>query len=92
MSTQVGAAGQILIEQEIRDRLGVQPGWEVVQILRDGHLEIYFLPPAEPGASAEVLPRADDASSLQDEDRLREAVEAAMEAALRERYAPAEAE
>jgi AbrB family looped-hinge helix DNA binding protein len=41
----VGAKGQVVIEKEIRDRLGVKPGWVAVQRIVNDHVEIYFLPP-----------------------------------------------
>ena len=36
MSYKVGAKGQVVISKELRDRLGVKPGWTVVQRLVDG--------------------------------------------------------
>ena len=41
----VGPKGQVVIEKEIRERLGVEPGWLTVQRAVDGHVEIYFVPP-----------------------------------------------
>ena len=41
----VGTKGQIVIEKEIREQLGVEPGWLTVQRLVDGHVEVYFVPP-----------------------------------------------
>jgi bifunctional DNA-binding transcriptional regulator/antitoxin component of YhaV-PrlF toxin-antitoxin module len=41
----VGPKGQVVISKEIRDRLGVQPGWQALQVLADNHVRIYFLPP-----------------------------------------------
>jgi AbrB family looped-hinge helix DNA binding protein len=45
MSYKVGIKGQIVIEKHIRERLGVQPGWQALQTLVDDHIEIYFVPP-----------------------------------------------
>lgn len=45
MSHKVGTKGQIVIEKHIREQLGVQPGWQVLQTLVDDHIEIYFAPP-----------------------------------------------
>ncbi len=45
MPNKVGAKGQIVIEKEIRDQLGVEPGSVAIQRIVDGHVEIHFLPP-----------------------------------------------
>jgi AbrB family looped-hinge helix DNA binding protein len=45
MGNVVGPKGQVVIEKEIRDRLGVQPGWKTVQLIEDNHVRIYFIPP-----------------------------------------------
>ena len=45
MAHRVGTKGQVVIEKEIRDRLGVEAGWIALQRVVDGHLEITFLPP-----------------------------------------------
>ena len=45
MPSTVGAKGQVVISKEIRDRLGVKPGWVALQNLVDDHVELYFLPP-----------------------------------------------
>lgn len=41
----VGHKGQVVIEKEIRDKLGVEPGWRAIQMLVDDHVEIRFIPP-----------------------------------------------
>lgn len=41
----VGAKGQVVIAKEIRERLGVKPGWVALQRLVGDRVEIYFLPP-----------------------------------------------
>lgn len=45
MTYLVGSKGQVVIAKEIRDRLGVQPGWIALQRLVEDRVEIYFLPP-----------------------------------------------
>jgi len=45
MAYTVGPKGQIVIAKEIRDRLGVEPGWMALQRVEDDHLVVYFLPP-----------------------------------------------
>ena len=44
MATVVGPKGQIVITKEIRDRLGVKPGWLTLQRIVDDHVEVYFVP------------------------------------------------
>jgi bifunctional DNA-binding transcriptional regulator/antitoxin component of YhaV-PrlF toxin-antitoxin module len=45
MAHVVGPKGQVVIEKEIRDRLGIQPGWKAIQIPAEDHVKIYFIPP-----------------------------------------------
>jgi AbrB family looped-hinge helix DNA binding protein len=45
MAHRVGAKGQVVIAKEIRDELGIEPGWETIQRIVDGHVELSFLPP-----------------------------------------------
>lgn len=45
MSSKVGTKGQIVISKEIRDQLGLEPGWMAIQRVVDGHLEVHFVPP-----------------------------------------------
>ena len=45
MAYVVGSKGQVVIAKEIRDRLGIGPGWVALQRVADDHVEIYFLPP-----------------------------------------------
>ena len=45
MAYVVGPKGQIVIAKEIRDRLGVEPGWIALQHLAGDHIEVYLVPP-----------------------------------------------
>jgi hypothetical protein len=35
----------VVIAKEIRDKLGIKPGWLALQRLVNDHVEIYFIPP-----------------------------------------------
>jgi len=45
MSHVVGLKGQVVIAKNIRDRLGIEPGWIALQRLAGDHVEVYFVPP-----------------------------------------------
>lgn len=45
MTGSVGTQGQVVIDEAIRDALGVAPGWIALQRLVGDHVEIRFLPP-----------------------------------------------
>ena len=45
MANVVGTKGQVVINKEIRQRLGIEPGWLALQRIVDDHVEVYFLPP-----------------------------------------------
>ena len=41
----VGPKGEIVIAEELRAKLGIDPSWLAYQFLVDGHVEIHCLPP-----------------------------------------------
>lgn len=41
----VGQKGQVVIAKEIRDRLGIGPGWRAIQRIVGDHVELSFVPP-----------------------------------------------
>lgn len=86
MSGQVGVKGTIVIDKELRDRLGVQPGWQTVQLLRDGHVEAHFLPPQRPGASAGIWRPMLQPGLFRTNEQLDEAISDAYAEAAVERY------
>jgi len=43
--TTVGTKYQVVIERRARKALGIAPGWQAVQRVVDGHLELQFFPP-----------------------------------------------
>jgi hypothetical protein len=47
MATAVGTEYQLVIEPQVRARLGVQPGWVAVQTVVGDHLEVRFLRPEQ---------------------------------------------
>jgi bifunctional DNA-binding transcriptional regulator/antitoxin component of YhaV-PrlF toxin-antitoxin module len=89
MSYSVGPKGQVVIEKEIRNRLGVQPGWQALQMLVDDHLEIYFIPPPHRRSLRGAL--ASKAASAPHgpvtEEEFHQASEQAWADAVREKFA-----
>jgi len=55
LSYKVGTKGQIVIDQEIREALGVEPGWTASQRLVAEHVEVRFFPPEHDRSLAGVL-------------------------------------
>ena len=45
MEAEVGVGGEVVIDEAIRERLGVRPGYRALQILSGNHVEIHFVPP-----------------------------------------------
>lgn len=52
----VGTKGQVVIDKELRDRLGIGPGWIAIQRLVGDHIEIRFFPPEHNESLAGILP------------------------------------
>ncbi len=44
MANKVGSKGQLVIEKELREQLGIEPGSIAIQRVVDDHIEIHFLP------------------------------------------------
>ena len=45
MACKVGDKGEIVIEKELREQLGIRPGWIALQRLVANRIEIQFIPP-----------------------------------------------
>ena len=45
MANVVGTKGQVVINKEIRQKLGIEPGWLALQRIVDDHVVIDFVPP-----------------------------------------------
>lgn len=85
MAHRIGAKGQVVIAKEIRDELGIGPGWETIQRIVDGRLQLTFLPPASNESRMGSLARYTTVR-LSDEE-LREAREEAASEPAREKAA-----
>lgn len=83
MSTRVGTKGQVTIEKEIRDALGVRPGWRAVQRLEENRVVIEFLPPKHRRSLVGILTDA-TAVRAPTEEALQAAIEQAWEEAAQE--------
>ena len=51
----IGPEGQLVIEREILDHLGIQPGWEAVQEVDGDRLVVRFQPPMHSESLAGIL-------------------------------------
>ena len=74
MAHLVGTKGQVVIEKGIREELGIEPGWKALQLLVDGHVEIYFIPPDHNDSLLGILAPYTDVR-IPDEDSFHEATE-----------------
>lgn len=73
MANVVGPKGQVVIAKEIRDRLGIGPGWVALQRVVDDHVEIYFLPPEHrESLKGSLAPHIKTSVPADDWDRARE--------------------
>lgn len=68
MAYSVGQKGQVVIAKEIRDKLGVEPGWTAIQTLVDNHVEIYFIPPKHNRSLKGSLSKYAEGITFSDED------------------------
>ena len=58
MASIVGTKGQVTIEKDIRDTLGVQPGWRAIQRMEGDRVVLEFLPPKHRRSLAGILEHA----------------------------------
>ncbi len=42
---QIGDKGEVVIRKELREQLGIEPGWIALQRVVDNRIEIQFIPP-----------------------------------------------
>jgi bifunctional DNA-binding transcriptional regulator/antitoxin component of YhaV-PrlF toxin-antitoxin module len=82
MASQISDRGQITIDKDVREQLGVEPGMIAYQTVVNGHLEIVFLPRPHRRSLYGVLkdhvsgPTPETTEEL--ESAIREAVDEAM--------------
>jgi len=75
MPSVVGSKGQIVIEKEIRDQLGVKPGHRAIQTRVGDKVEIWFAPPPHRDSvfavfRDQVLVRGDEGDWLERRDEI----------------------
>jgi bifunctional DNA-binding transcriptional regulator/antitoxin component of YhaV-PrlF toxin-antitoxin module len=87
VSTIVGTKGQVTIEKEIRETLGVKPGWRAIQRQVGHQVLITFRPPKHRRSLLGILSDP-GAPRLEAGDAFREAVERAWDDAAAEAYGP----
>jgi bifunctional DNA-binding transcriptional regulator/antitoxin component of YhaV-PrlF toxin-antitoxin module len=84
MAQRVGLDGQVVIEEKIRERLGIEPGSLAIQRIVDDHVEIRFVPPVKlHNRSLRGILRSDVTVAPEDWQAARER---AWEEAARERW------
>lgn len=82
MSSVVGAEGEVTIEKEIRDTLGVRPGWRALQRVEGDRVILEFLPPRHRRSLAGLLEHATNVR-IPAGEAFEEAVEQAWAASVR---------
>lgn len=85
MASTVGTRGQITIEKQLRDELGVKPGWLAVQRRVGDRVELRFVPPRHRDSLRGALADPNGPKFSTDEE-LEEAIDQAWELAVRERF------
>ena len=77
MANVIGPKGQVVIRKDIRDRLGVGPGWKATQRVVDDHVELHFIPPTHNRSLAGILkPLLDSGRTAPTDEEIDAAIEA----------------
>jgi len=80
----VGQKGQVVIAKELREKLGIEPGWWALQSLVGDHIEIHFVPPEHDRSLFGAL--SEYTKVKVSEEDWHSVKEAAWEAAVQERF------
>ena len=86
MTYTVGTKGQVVIDKEIRDALGIGPGWQASQRLAGDRVEIRFYPPEHDRSLLGILSKYVKKSIPEEE--WHEATERAWAEAVAEKLGP----
>jgi bifunctional DNA-binding transcriptional regulator/antitoxin component of YhaV-PrlF toxin-antitoxin module len=81
----MGAKGQVVINKDIRDRLGIGPKWQAVQRLVGDHVEIFFIPPEHDESLKGALAEYSSVRLVTGEE-MEKAREKAWETAARDKF------
>jgi len=93
MANVIGPKGQVVIKKEIRDRLGVGPGWKATQRIVDDHVELHFIPPTHNRSLAGILkPFIDANRPAPTDEEIDDAIEAGFAEEAREEEAQIQAD
>jgi len=84
LSTKVGLKGQVVIEKDIRDALGIVPGSVALQRVVGDRVEIQFLPPEHHTSLYGIL--ASQLTRTVSDEALESAIDDAAAAAAIRRY------
>ncbi|GMU39554.1 MAG: hypothetical protein AMXMBFR23_04200 [Chloroflexota bacterium] len=83
----MGPKGQIVISKEIRDRLGIGPGWLAIERVVDDHVEIHFVPPKHNRSLFGILrPSSDVSYAHLSEEEYNEMLDRSIERAIAEEW------
>jgi bifunctional DNA-binding transcriptional regulator/antitoxin component of YhaV-PrlF toxin-antitoxin module len=83
--TRIGPKGQMVIEKELREQLGIGPGWQAVQAIRGNELVVRFEPPLHHRSLGGIFRNYAMGSSPPTDDQMDEAVGEAIAADWREK-------
>src|SRR5436309_1161754 len=85
MSTLVGSKGQVTISKNIRDTLGVKPGWRAIQRIDGNEVVLQFVPPKHSESLKGILSHATKVR-IPTNEAMEEAIEKAWEDAMKEKW------